>query len=188
MGLVSILDTMLTFTFMIPACLIAAAITYGLDFLAKQEAEEKRISPVAASPGMDLTLSELASYNGTTNGKPILVSILGKVYDVGQGAGLYGVSGQYHKFAGKDITCACAKFNKSAEALLNTKWLNLTKEERDRLGKFEDLFRAKYPLVGKVSDPENFGPCPEAEGVAAQADAFSVALGNTMFQNGHLAA
>mgnify|MGYP001395326097 CR=1 FL=1 len=88
MGLVSILDTMLTFTFMIPACLIAAAITYGLDFLAKQEAEEKRISLVAASPGMDLTLSELASYNGTTNGKPILVSILGKVYDVGQGAGL----------------------------------------------------------------------------------------------------
>ena len=49
MGLVSMLDTMLTFTFMIPACLIAVAITYGVDYLAKQEAEEKRISPVAAS-------------------------------------------------------------------------------------------------------------------------------------------
>ena len=70
MGLVSILDTILTFTFMIPACLIAAAITYGLDFLAKQEAEEKRISPVAASPGMDLTLSGSRRTTGRQTASP----------------------------------------------------------------------------------------------------------------------
>ena len=180
------LDTMLTFTFMIPACLIAVAITYGLDYLAKQEAEEKRISPVAASPGMSLTLSELETYNGTTNGKPILVSVLGNIYDVGTGAGLYGVGRQYHAFAGKDITCACAKFNKSAAALLNTKWLNLTREERALLKKFEEVFQTKYPCVGKVSDRENFGPCPEAEGAATQADAFSVVLGGKMFEKGHI--
>merc|ERR1712216_1054173 len=95
MGIVSLLDTVLTFTFMIPACIIAGAMIYGLDFLAKQEAAEKQISPVAASPGMELSLAELATYDGKTNGKPILVSVMGKVYDVGAGAGLYGTTGQY---------------------------------------------------------------------------------------------
>ena len=95
MGIVSLLDTVLTFTFMIPACIIAGAMIYGLDFLAKQEAAEKQISPVAASPGMELSLAELATYDGTTNGKPILVSVMGKVFDVGAGAGLYGTAGQY---------------------------------------------------------------------------------------------
>ena len=122
MGLVSILDTMLTFTFMIPAASAARRRhVLRLDFLAKQEAEEKRISPVAASPGIGSPLSELASVQrDDKRGKPILVSILGKVYDVGQGAGLYGVSGQYHKFAGKDITCACpAASDVSPAALLS---------------------------------------------------------------------
>ena len=117
---------------------------------------------------MRLTLSELETYNGTTNGGYILVSVLGNIYDVGTGAGLYGVGRQYHAFAGKDITCACAKFNKSAAALLNTKWLNLTREERALLKKFEEVFQTKYPCVGKVSDRENFGPCPEAEGAATR--------------------
>ena len=188
MGIVSLLDTVLTFTFMIPACIIAGAMIYGLDFLAKQEAAEKQISPVAASPGMELSLAELATYDGTTNGKPILVSVMGKVFDVGAGAGLYGIAGQYRAFAGKDITCACAKFNKSAAALLNTKWLNLTREERALLKKFEEVFQTKYPCVGKVSDRENFGPCPEAEGAATQADAFSVKLGTDLFAKGHIVA
>ena len=58
MGIVSLLDTVLTFTFMIPACIVAGAMLYGLDFLAKQEAAEKQFSPVAASPGMELSLAE----------------------------------------------------------------------------------------------------------------------------------
>jgi membrane-associated progesterone receptor component len=58
----------------------------------------------AASPGMSVTLTELATYNGTSSGKPMLLSILGRVYDVGAGKAHYGVGGQYHAFAGKDIS------------------------------------------------------------------------------------
>jgi len=188
MGIVSLLDTVLTFTFMIPACIIAGAMIYGLDFLAKQEAAEKQISPVAASPGMELSLAELATYDGTTNGKPILVSVMGKVFDVGAGAGLYGTAGQYRAFAGKDITCACAKFNKSSAALLNAKWSGLTEDERKLVKKFEDVFVAKYPVVGNVTDLQNLGACPESDGVAVQADAFSVKLGTDLFAKGHIVA
>ena len=178
MGIVSLLDTVLTFTFMIPACIIAGAMIYGLDFLAKQEAAEKQISPVA----------ERATYDGTTNGKPILVSVMGKVFDVGAGAGLYGTAGQYRAFAGKDITCACAKFNKSSAALLNAKWSGLTEDERKLVKKFEDVFVAKYPVVGNVTDLQNLGACPESDGVAVQADAFSVKLGTDLFAKGHIVA
>ena len=126
-----------------------------MDYLAKQAAEEKRISPVAASPGMSLTLSELETYNGTTNGKPILVSVLGNIYDVGTGAGLYGVGRQYRAFAGKDITrCACAKFNKSAAALGGTKWLNLTREGFALLRDRGAASRPSTRAWDKVSDRE----------------------------------
>ena len=189
MGIVSLLDTVLTFTFMIPACIIAGAMIYGLDFLAKQEAAIFLISPVAASPlSMELSLAELATYDGTTNGKPILVSVMGKVFDVGAGAGLYGIAGQYRAFAGKDITCACAKFNKSSAALLNAKWSGLTEDERKLVKKFEDVFVAKYPVVGNVTDLQNLAACPESDGVAVQADAFSVKLGTDLFAKGHIVA
>jgi len=46
------------------------------------------------------------------------------------GLGVYGTGGQYHCFAGKEIAVACAKFNKTNAALLNTKWLNLSKVGR----------------------------------------------------------
>ena len=188
MGIVSFLDTVLTFTFMIPACLIAAAMIYGLDFLKKQEQAEKQISPVAASLGMELGLAELATYDGTQNGKPILVSVMGKVYDVGVGAGLYGPGGQYHAFAGKDITVACGKFNKSTTSLLNAKWSSLTEDERSLVKKFEDVFTTKYPIVGNVTDLQNLGACYVSEGVAAQADQFSVKLGTDLFAKGHIVA
>ena len=186
----STLETVLTFQFLIPSTIIAAAMLFGLDFLAKQEAAEKEISHAVAEKGMDVTLSELSLYNGTTSGKPILLSILGKVYDVGAGKALYGVGGQYHQFAGKDISVACAKFSKTNAALFNTKWLNLSKEERALLSKWETLIAAKYPEVGKVSDPENYSEIPAAEGdaeVLATSDKFSTTLGLGMFEKGHIA-
>jgi membrane-associated progesterone receptor component len=188
MGIVTFLDTVLTFTFMIPATLIAVAMIAGLDFLKKQEMAEKQISPVAASPGMELSLAELSGYDGTTNGKPILVSVMGKVYDVGGGAGLYGPSGQYHAFAGKDITVACGKFNKSTTSLLNAKWSSLTQDERSLVTKFEDVFHAKYPIVGAVTDLQNLFAASASEGVQVQADQFSVKLGAELFAKGHIVA
>lgn len=192
MGLFSLatLETVLTFQFLVPAGIIAAAMLFGMDFLAKQEAAEKEIVSVAAEKGLNVTLSELATYDGTTSGKPILLSVLGKVYDVGAGKSQYGVGGQYHQFAGKDISVACGKFNKSSAALLNTKWSSLSEDERALLSKWEGVIAAKYPEVGKVSDPDSLKDVPAAEGdaeVHAKADAFSTRLGLGLFEKGHIA-
>ena len=54
--------------------------------------------------------------------------------------------------------------------------------------KFEDVFVAKYPVVGNVTDLQNLAACPESDGVAVQADAFSVKLGTDLFAKGHIVA
>ena len=58
---------------------------------------------VAAAKGLNLTLSELETYSGAESGKPILISVLGVVYDVGgrAGVGMYGKGAPYNQFAGR---------------------------------------------------------------------------------------
>eukprot|EP00227_Mantoniella_beaufortii_P019836 CAMPEP_0197601346 /NCGR_PEP_ID=MMETSP1326-20131121/35114_1 /TAXON_ID=1155430 /ORGANISM="Genus nov. species nov., Strain RCC2288" /LENGTH=196 /DNA_ID=CAMNT_0043168573 /DNA_START=68 /DNA_END=658 /DNA_ORIENTATION=- len=192
MGVIAMLETVLTFQFLIPACIIAAAMLAGLHFLQQQDAEGKKVVAVAASKGLSLTLGELAAYDGSAAGKPVLISVLGTLYDVGGsgssgGAGLYGKGAPYNCFAGREVGVAMAKFNKSEGKLLNAKWLNLNKEERALLTKFEKTLQSKYSEVGKISDPENLHEAPEADGeVSAMADAFSTQTGLAMFERGHI--
>ncbi|XP_008658065.1 membrane-associated progesterone-binding protein 4 isoform X3 [Zea mays] len=46
------------------------------------------------------TVEELSLYNGTDEGLPILLAILGSVFDVTKGRSHYGPGGGYHHFAG----------------------------------------------------------------------------------------
>eukprot|EP01018_Ginkgo_biloba_P023932 Gb_04032 [translate_table: standard] len=50
------------------------------------------------------TKEELAKYNGTDEDLPILLSILGNVFDVTRGRTHYGVGGSYNHFAGSILT------------------------------------------------------------------------------------
>ena len=175
-----------TFWFQFFAAVIAAGFLYGAINLLMQDKATKHVTHVAATVGdTNLTTAELAAYDGCTSGRPILVSLCGKIYDVMTSASLYGKGGQYNSFAGKDITVACAKFNKTSEACFNARWTVLTKPERELLAKWETLFAAKYPEVGKVTDVDSaFGPCPQSdEGIGMQADAYSTALGLDVFSN-----
>nr|CAD1822270.1 unnamed protein product [Ananas comosus var. bracteatus] len=52
------------------------------------------------------TVEELALYNGTEEGLPILLGILGSVFDVTKGRSHYGPGGGYHHFAGRDASRA----------------------------------------------------------------------------------
>lgn len=51
---------------------------------------------IVLSFGKDLTLEELAEYDGTDPNKPILMSLLGIIFDVTSGAEFYGKDGPYH--------------------------------------------------------------------------------------------
>ncbi|XP_073526424.1 uncharacterized protein [Phyllobates terribilis] len=65
-------------------------------------------SPSTAStsaPGNRLfTAEELSLYNGTDESLPILLGILGSVFDVTKGRSHYGPRGSYSKFAGRDAS------------------------------------------------------------------------------------
>ena len=176
-----------TFWFQFFAAIIAAGLLYGAIYILMQDKAEKHIHHVAAEKDTNLTTAELAAYDGRTSGRPILVSLCGKIYDVMSSAALYGKGGQYNSFAGKDITVACAKFNKTSDAYFNAQWTGLTKPERELLAKWEDLFAKKYPEVGKVTDVDNMAPCPQSnEGIAMQADAYSTTLGMDLFAKKHI--
>lgn len=64
------------------------------------------------------TMQELAEYGDGLNGRPILLSIFGMVYDVSAGQKFYGPEGNYHMFAGKDVTRALSKGCKTPDCLV----------------------------------------------------------------------
>eukprot|EP00640_Fibrocapsa_japonica_P003993 CAMPEP_0113947084 /NCGR_PEP_ID=MMETSP1339-20121228/62157_1 /TAXON_ID=94617 /ORGANISM="Fibrocapsa japonica" /LENGTH=217 /DNA_ID=CAMNT_0000953491 /DNA_START=106 /DNA_END=759 /DNA_ORIENTATION=+ /assembly_acc=CAM_ASM_000762 len=49
---------------------------------------------------------ELFEFGNGKDGKPILIAIFGRVYDVSTGAKFYGPDGNYNLFAGRDVTRA----------------------------------------------------------------------------------
>jgi predicted heme/steroid binding protein len=50
------------------------------------------------------TVEELAQYDGRDPSKPLLLAIMGRVYDVTKGWDKYGPGASYHFFVGKDAT------------------------------------------------------------------------------------
>ncbi|KAL0924365.1 hypothetical protein M5K25_005182 [Dendrobium thyrsiflorum] len=56
-------------------------------------------------------VEELAPFNGTDEKLPILLGILGSVFDVTKGKSHYGPGGGYHHFAGRDASRAFASGN-----------------------------------------------------------------------------
>ncbi|KAB2017022.1 hypothetical protein ES319_D08G131700v1, partial [Gossypium barbadense] len=53
------------------------------------------------------TVEELALYNGTDDSLPILLGILGSVFDVTKEKSHYGAGGGYNHFAGRCLPCIC---------------------------------------------------------------------------------
>ena len=51
-----------------------------------------------------MTLDELSAYDGTDESKPIYLAINGTIYDVTNGARMYGPGGSYHAFAACDAS------------------------------------------------------------------------------------
>ncbi|KAJ0049254.1 hypothetical protein Pint_16896 [Pistacia integerrima] len=79
-----------------------------------------RFSSIKFKPQQRLfSVEELALYNGTDDSRPILLGILGSVFDVTKGKSHYGVGGGYHHFAGRFVRCfPCICFRK----LYRCKW------------------------------------------------------------------
>lgn len=97
------------------------------------------------------TATELAEFGDGHDGRPILISIFGRVYDVSAGSKFYGPGGPYENFAGHDVTYSLSTGCRTSDCLeltvdgLDDKLLN----EGKRWLSFFHL-HDKYPLVGKL--------------------------------------
>ena len=97
------------------------------------------------------TAAELAEFGDGQEGRPILISIFGRVYDVSAGRKFYGPEAAYGNFAGHDVTYSLSTGCRTDDCLgltaddLEDKLLN----EGKRWLSFFHL-HDKYPLVGKL--------------------------------------
>ncbi|KAK4390320.1 Membrane-associated progesterone-binding protein 4 [Sesamum angolense] len=95
------------------------------------------------------TAEELALYNGTDTGLPILLGILGSVFDVTKGKSHYGVGGGYSHFSGRDASRAFVSGNFTGEGLTDNLH-GLSSTEVKSIVEWRDFYIRTYIFVGKL--------------------------------------
>lgn len=100
----------------------------------------------------DLTLEQLKPFNGVDNPRKIVyVAVNGNIYDVTlDGLDHYGPDGGYKQFAGRDCSRSLACMSFLDEYLDNPTLDGITEQQQETLNKWEDKFKEKYPVVGKI--------------------------------------
>lgn len=97
----------------------------------------------------EISLEELAQYDGTDPSKPVCVAIKGVIYDVSRSRHLYGPDGGYSGFAGKDASRALAKMSMDPTDAVGD-LTGLSQSELDSLAEWEVQYQFKYDVVGKL--------------------------------------
>lgn len=101
------------------------------------------------------TKAELLEFGDGLEGRPILISIFGRVYDVSAGSKFYGPGGAYANFAGHDVTYSLSTGCRTQDCLemaadgLDEK---LLKEGKRWLSFFH--LHDKYPLLGTLENSD----------------------------------
>ena len=108
--------------------------------------------------------------------EPIYLAIKGQVYDVTPGQRFYGPQGPYANFAGRDASRGLALGSFDDDMLtvdldgpLDT-LSDLDEEQRAALNGWEESFREKYLLVGRLVAQASFVPEQEQEQEQQQQD------------------
>lgn len=100
----------------------------------------------------EITLQELAKWNGMDPQRPLLLAVRGKVFDVSKGSSFYGPGKPYSVYAGKEISRALGKMSLEDKEC-NDDLEGLTAKEIETLQQWEEKFCNKYPIVGTVIHP-----------------------------------
>ncbi|KAI4305516.1 hypothetical protein L6164_028878 [Bauhinia variegata] len=106
--------------------------------------------PFKFDPGERLfSAEELALYNGTDEKLPILLGILGSVFDVTKGKSHYGAGGGYNHFAGRDASRAFVSGNFTGEGLTDS-LRGLSSSEVKSIVDWRDFYFRSYKYTGKL--------------------------------------
>ncbi|RAL41911.1 hypothetical protein DM860_009093 [Cuscuta australis] len=92
---------------------------------------------------------QLALYNGSDPNLPILLSIIGSVFDVTKGKNHYGVGGSYNHFSGRDASRAFVSGNFTGDGLTDSLH-NLSSTEVKSIVEWRDFYFKTYTFVGKL--------------------------------------
>ncbi|KFK23116.1 hypothetical protein AALP_AAs49591U000200 [Arabis alpina] len=114
---------------------------------------------------------ELALYNGTNETLPILLGILGSVFDVTKGKSHYGSGGGYNHFAGRDASRAFVSGNFTGDGLTDS-LKGLSSSEVKSIVDWRGFYSRTYipvgKLVGRYYDSQG-NPTKHLKGVEAKA-------------------
>jgi membrane-associated progesterone receptor component len=109
----------------------------------------------------DFTLLQLREFSGSDN-THIYVALLGNVYNVTSSTDLYGEGSPFHCYAGRDASLAISKQSCDEELFLDkpledSQVEHLSPDAQTTLKEWIRVFQTdfKYPIVGKVSVPED---------------------------------
>jgi membrane-associated progesterone receptor component len=125
-------------------------------FLAQQDDPDEDVLDAQASLMSDsnlptYTATELLEFGDGEDGRPLLLSVFGHVYDVSSGARFYGPGAAYSVFAGRDVTYSLSTGCRTDECLAMSPD-DLTEKEIVEGKRWLSFFHLhdKYPLVGRL--------------------------------------
>jgi membrane-associated progesterone receptor component len=119
-----------------------------------EKQEIKPLELVLPKLRRDFTIQELREYDGTGKDERVLIAVNGTVYDVTKGKRFYGPGGPYAAFGGKDASRGLATFSvTSSETLEYDDLSDLNSMEMDSVREWEEQFKEKYDMVGKLLKP-----------------------------------
>ncbi|KAF9550815.1 hypothetical protein EC957_011362 [Mortierella hygrophila] len=95
------------------------------------------------------TKEELAEHDGEKEDGTIYVAIKGIVFDVTAKKAMYGPSGGYHCFAGKDASKALGKSSLKPEDCI-ADYSELTEKERKTMEDWYVFFEKRYAIIGRT--------------------------------------
>ncbi|XP_068627715.1 membrane-associated progesterone receptor component 1-like [Battus philenor] len=101
----------------------------------------------------DMTVAELKAYDGTGTDGRVLLAVNGVIFDVTRGKRFYGPGGPYAAFAGKDATRGLATGQVAGNDKEYDDVSDLTADEVASAKEWEEQFREKYDIVGRLLKP-----------------------------------
>mmetsp|Transcript_6013 Transcript_6013/g.9552 ORF Transcript_6013/g.9552 Transcript_6013/m.9552 type:complete len:162 (+) Transcript_6013:45-530(+) len=99
----------------------------------------------------EYTKEELGKYNGTVMGKPLLLAIKGKVFNVTERADMYGPGAAYGALAGKNANRMLGKMALEPDEL-DPSTEDFGQSEWESLNQWLSFFEGKYEVVGSYVD------------------------------------
>lgn len=119
---------------------------------------EPEVVELTASTGngraerLSISKEELRAYNGVDTGKPIFLSVNGRIFDVSSARRHYRLGETYNCLTGRDCSLAFVKGNLEAPEIGKSVVDAMSEKERQDLRDWEGFFEKNYPEVGLLVD------------------------------------